>query len=251
MALADVIGIGASGLRAQVVKVATVADNTANARTPGHRKVAAETTSAPPGAGVATGLRHYISSAGTASATGSPTDMMVSGDGFFMVSDGKGNTLLTRSGNFAFDAQSGQLKNAAGYALMATPNGGGTPTPVQLTAEQASSLKVGADGTLASTDADGRSQALYRIPLATAANPDGMTPVAGDAFQPGSASGPARTFVSGQGPGTIRAGYLEDSNVDMATEMTDLVTSQASFMANFRTVRMGIEMLDVVLNMKR
>ena len=260
MTIKDVIGSGISGMRAQASKSAAVADNVANASTAGHSRTDTQPVASAAGAGVSAVQRHYVSSAGSASAATSPTDMMVSGDGFFLVSDEAGELRLTRAGNFIRDGETGELKNAAGYSLLAVDirdgqqidGAAGALTPVRITAEEAGSLGVSGDGILSYSDANGTKQDLYRIPLGRVASPDALTPVAGNAYAPNTRSGDPRTAFSGaDGTGTVRSGYLEGSNTNITVEMTDLLISRADFIASTKAVQVGVEMLDVILNMKK
>lgn len=260
MTIKDVISSGTSGMRAQASKAAARADAVANASTAGHKTTDIQMVSSASGVGVTPVQRHYVSSAGSASATTSPTDMMISGDGFFMVADDTGEMLLTRAGNFIHDGETGELKNAAGYSLLAIDirDGGqagdaaGAAVPVRITAEEAGSLQVSSDGILSYADANGARHALYQIPVATVPSPDALTPVSGNAYRPGARAGEVTTVLSGaDGGGTIRSGYLEGSNGNVTVEMTDLLIARADFIASTKAVQVGVEMLDVILNMKK
>ena len=53
------------------------------------------------------------------------------------------------------------------------------------------------------------------------------------------------------GLGTVKAGYLEMSNVDLAGEFSSLITAQRAFQANSRIVTTSDEVLQEVINLKR
>jgi len=132
MSLYGALFSAVSGLRAQSTKIAVISDNISNTNTVGYKAGQAlfQTlvtssgggTSYSPG-GVLGGNRQLISQQGLVQATNSPTDIAISGDGFFVVnqsSDGTGQVLYTRAGSFSQDA-TGNFRNASGFFLQAWP----------------------------------------------------------------------------------------------------------------------------------
>ncbi|SNS54027.1 flagellar hook protein FlgE [Tardiphaga sp. OK246] len=125
MSLYGVMRTGGSGMNAQSNKLATVADNIANVNTTGYKRASTEFSSLILRSGtgnynsgsVETQVRYAISDPGTANYTTSATDMMIQGNGFFVVSDAGGTPYLTRAGSFVPDGQ-GNLYNTGGYYLM-------------------------------------------------------------------------------------------------------------------------------------
>jgi len=132
-----------SGMSAQTNKLSTVADNIANVNTVGYKRAETEFTSlvmpstngAYNSGSVASNARRFVTDPGSTTFTTSKTDLAVSGNGYFLVSDTAGNIMLTRAGSFVPDAN-GDLVNSAGYYLMAAPAGSpisarpaGTRTP--------------------------------------------------------------------------------------------------------------------------
>jgi flagellar hook protein FlgE len=119
-----------SGMSAQTNKLSTVADNIANVNTVGYKRAETEFTSLiMPGTNgaynsgsVASNARRFVTDPGSTTFTTSKTDLAVSGNGYFLVSDTAGNIMLTRAGSFVPDAN-GDLVNTAGYYLMAAPYG--------------------------------------------------------------------------------------------------------------------------------
>jgi len=68
----------------------------------------------------------------------------------------------------------------------------------------------------------------------------------------GAAGGLATTTVPGtSGVGTIQSGALENSNVDLANEMANLITAQRAFEANSKIITTSDEMLQTMVNLKR
>lgn len=135
MSLYNVLRTGVSGMNAQSAKLGSVADNIANSATTGYKRSTVEFTPllAPQLSGgynsgsVETKTRNAISQQGGISYTSSGTDLAISGEGFFVVTDGKNTPYLTRAGNFVVDGPSGNLVNAAGFKLMGRPLTNGDP----------------------------------------------------------------------------------------------------------------------------
>lgn len=133
MSIFGMMRTSVSGLSAQASKLSTVGDNIANASTVGYKKASIEFSSLvlhdhggkySPG-GVESDIRYGISQQGALSFTSSQTDLAVSGNGFFVVTDGQGQSQLTRSGAFVLNGES-ELINASGYKLMGYSAANGT-----------------------------------------------------------------------------------------------------------------------------
>ncbi|WP_420392718.1 flagellar hook protein FlgE [Acuticoccus sp.] len=130
MSLYNILRTGVSGMEAQSYKLATVADNIANANTVGYKRADTAFSSlileAGPGeyssGAVAANVHYEVSRQGALSYTLSKTDLAVQGDGFFVVEDRNGGHFLTRAGSFVVDGQSGNLVNAGGFALLGFPS---------------------------------------------------------------------------------------------------------------------------------
>ncbi|MGO4740440.1 flagellar hook protein FlgE [Bosea sp. 2KB_26] len=126
MSLFSVLRTGVSGMNAQSTKLGTVAENIANSNTTGFKRsgiefsslILSQDDSSYTSGSVETRVRRAISDPGSIAYTTSGSDLAVSGNGFFVVSDAKGTPLLTRAGNFVVDGPSGNLVNAAGFKLM-------------------------------------------------------------------------------------------------------------------------------------
>lgn len=140
MSLYNVLRTGVSGMEAQSYKLATVADNIANANTVGYKRADTEFSSlilkAGPGnyssGAVTANVQYEVSRQGALSYTLSKTDLAVQGDGFFVVRDRNDGNFLTRAGSFVVDGQSGNLVNAAGFALLGFPTQGGLDPAITL-----------------------------------------------------------------------------------------------------------------------
>lgn len=113
-----------------------------------------------------------------------------------------------------------------------------------------SSYSIGTDGTVTATYTNGLTRDLYSVPLAVFANANGLTSVSGTAYVASDASGEATIVTAGlSGSGTIKSEYLEQSTVDLATELTDLITTQRAYQACAKIVTTSTTMLDVLVNM--
>ncbi|MFT6533520.1 MAG: flagellar hook protein FlgE, partial [Limimaricola cinnabarinus] len=92
----------------------------------------------------------------------------------------------------------------------------------------------------------------YNIPLAEVANPDGLLAADGNAYALSRSSGKFSLNQAGQGSaGTLTAGALESSNVEVAQELTDLIRTQRAYSSNAKIVTTVDEMLDETMRLKR
>ncbi len=99
------------------------------------------------------------------------------------------------------------------------------------------SYSIGAGGTITGTYSNGQSQALGTIALAQFANPGGLSAVGNTYYSPSAASGNPQLGTPGSGGlGTLQGGALEGSNVNLATELTDLIEAQTAYQANTKVV---------------
>jgi flagellar hook protein FlgE len=165
-------------------------------------------------------------------------------------SDGR----LTGPTNLAIPVPNGATLNLdlTGTTALATAF---TPMNVQVNGNAPSALsgvEIDKDGTVYATYENGSRVAAYRIPLATVASPDNLTAVAGDAFSVSTTSGDIQIgFPTEGGRGSLVSGALEQSNVDMASELTDMIVAQRDYTANSKVVQTSSDLLDVLMNLKR
>ncbi|MDD2555329.1 MAG: flagellar hook protein FlgE [Syntrophaceticus sp.] len=107
-------------------------------------------------------------------------------------------------------------------------------------------------GTIVGVFSNGTTQALAQIALANFSNPAGLSQEGDSMFSHSSNSGQPVVGESGIGGlGAIRPGSLESSNVDIASEFTDLIITQRGFQANSRVITTSDEMLQELVNLKR
>jgi len=120
------------------------------------------------------------------------------------------------------------------------------------TAEQVQSISVNSDGTVYATYAKSAARPLYRVPLADVASPDNLSVLSGNVFQPSAESGVVTLGFAGQtGFGSINSKQLESSNVDIATELTEMIQAQRSYTANSKVFQTGSDLMDVLINLVR
>ncbi len=132
MSLYGALFTGVSGLGAQGQKLGIISDNIANVNTIGYKEtqaqfqtmvVAASAVTAFNPGGVRSTTRYNVDKQGLMLSTSAPTDIAVSGQGFFVVnakSDGSGQPLYTRAGSFRQD-ETGNMVNSQGFYLRAWP----------------------------------------------------------------------------------------------------------------------------------
>jgi flagellar hook protein FlgE len=186
---------------------------------------------------------------------------------------------FTRAGNFYLD-EDGYIVNATGLYLAGrsqldpTTNqilvsdtksdlGNNTNVSRIQIPKDAQSFSVSSDGVVNFVDASGQAKIAGQIMLATFSNPGGLIKDGGNNYKPtnnaGVFTGADNTFNGlddltqpGQnGGGSIYAGALEMSNVDLAEEFTEMITAQRGFQSNTRIITTSDEILQELVNLKR
>jgi flagellar hook protein FlgE len=113
-------------------------------------------------------------------------------------------------------------------------------------------VEVSQDGFVSARFSNGVVRQIYQIPIATVANPNGMASVGGASFQVTENSGVFTMNVPGRGAaGSIAASSVENSNVDIATEFSNLIVTQRAYSASSRIITTADEMLAEAIQMKR
>jgi flagellar hook protein FlgE len=153
-------------------------------------------------------------------------------------------TMTVPSGQTLTIDLSSSTQLASAFAVSSATINGNAPGTV-------TDVAVSPDGTLSFAYGNGSTTPIYRIPLAKVASPDNMKSVIGDAFQPNEASGAPQVGLGGTGGlGVIAASSLEQSTVDLATELTAMVQAQASYQANSKVFQAGAKVLDILNNIQ-
>jgi flagellar hook protein FlgE len=112
-------------------------------------------------------------------------------------------------------------------------------------------VTVAKDGTVTAQFSNGLTQPVYKIPVATFTNPDGLGQMNGNAYTATRQSGAANINLANTGAaGGISAQTLEASTVDLATEFTNLITTQRAYSASARIVTTADQMLQELEQIK-
>jgi flagellar hook protein FlgE len=194
---------------------------------------------------------------GALASTGQATDLGISGEGYFIVkSPTDSSVYATRVGNFRFDdqnylvTQNGMhVQDVAGADIkLGTP-----PTGASL-----QSVSVNRSGEVIeyySDGSDNSSTPPQTIGLATFKTKGALMSEGNGLFSFGAAgittTLPALGTPGSAGCGTVEAGTLEQSNVDLTSQFADMITAQRSFQANARVVTVSDSLLDDIVNLKR
>ncbi len=140
-------------------------------------------------------------------------------------------------------SQSSQL--AADYIVADPVVNGNAPSDVE-------GIEISEAGELFVVYRNGARVATHRIPLASVTSPDNLQPLAGNVYTATAKSGDVRIGFAGTGGlGTMVSGALEQSNVDLASELTTMIESQRNYTANSKVFQTGADLMDVLVNLKR
>ena len=93
---------------------------------------------------------------------------------------------------------------------------------------------------------------IYQLAIGKVPSPDNLRALAGNNYSVTLDSGDVLVgLAESQGYGSITSGALEESNVDMATELTIMIEAQRSYTANSKVFQTGSDLMDVLINLKR
>lgn len=113
------------------------------------------------------------------------------------------------------------------------------------------SFKIGNDGVITGVFSNGQSQAVGRIAMASFNNPPGLEKAGGSLYRASADSGLPQVGVAGAGGrGTLAAGSVEMSNVDLSQEFSNLIIAQRGFQANSKVITTSDELLQTLINLK-
>lgn len=134
---------------------------------------------------------------------------------------------------------------ASDYTVYSSVVDGNAPAEIE-------QIEIATDGIVYAQYENGARKALYRIPLATVQSPDQLLVLPGNVYAQSTDSGDVRIGFPGSGnTGTVVAGALEGSNVDIAEELTDMIEAQRNYTANSKVFQTGSDLLDILVNLKR
>jgi len=178
---------------------------------------------------------------GTLRDSTNPLDWAIQGEGFFSVTLPDGATGYTRDGQFTLDADQ-NLVTASGYPLVWD---GEIP-------EGTMSITIGPDGTVIALDAAGVSTQAGAVELTRFPNTSGLTSNGDNIWLESDASGAAQAGAPGsENFGIISAYRVEQSNVDMAQELTHLMTLQRAFSMSLKVFEQTDTMISQAINLRK
>ncbi|PIE22968.1 MAG: flagellar basal-body rod protein FlgG [Planctomycetota bacterium] len=170
-------------------------------------------------------------------------DVAITGPGFFQVLLPDGAKAYTRDGHFQIDA-SGRLTNSSGYVLQ----------PQIAIPEDTISLGIAEDGQVTVTQASSPdiSTPIAQLELTRFVNPSGLNQIGGNLYLRTDAAGTEiRDKPGSQGMGQLQQNFLERSNVEVVSELVNLIVAQRAYEVNSRTIRSSDQMLQQVSSIVR
>jgi flagellar basal-body rod protein FlgG len=258
------LSIGATGMLAQQLNVETISNNIANMNTTSFKRRRAEFqdllyqnfrrvgstssdagTVVPAGVQIGAGVRaaaiYRIHEQGNITITDNRLDLAVNGRGYFEITLPDGTSAYTRAGAFQLNDQ-GQIVTVDGFTL-AGP--GSIPQDAgDITINPSGEVLVKLDGQLQPQNVGG-------ITLTTFINNNGLEAIGDNLYQPTPASGAAVVGVPGDPSfGTVLQGALETSNVNIVSEITNLITAQRAYEMNSKVIQSADTMMGTVTQLR-
>jgi len=248
--------ISKTGLDAQQTRMSVISNNLANVNTTGFKQdrpvfedllyqtirqpgaQATTTNQLPSGLMIGTGVRtvatEKIHTQGNIVQTGNALDIAIQGRGFFQILTPDGEVAYTRDGTFQRNSD-GDVVMSNGYLLEPALN---IPQDVQ-------SLTIGVDGTVSATlPGDAIPVILGDLELADFINPTGLQPVGENLFKETAASGVPIVGTPGlDGLGKVVGGALETSNVNVVSELINMIETQRAYEMNSKAISTADQML--------
>lgn len=247
----------ATGMAAQELNVQVISNNIANLRTTGFKKQTAafqdliyehvrrvgaqasdQGTILPVGVDIGGGVKTVGTprsmTQGTLSQTGNDLDLAISGEGFFKILMPDGTYQYTRDGTFQMDNQ-GRVVTAQGNPVQPTitiPN-------------NASGISVSEQGQVSVTlPGSSTSSIVGQLNVTRFINKAGLQPVGSNQFTETPSSGPPQDgTANSEGYGKITQGSLEQANVDVVSEMSDLIAAQRAYEMNAKVISAADQMM--------
>jgi flagellar basal-body rod protein FlgG len=253
----------ATGMTGQQMMVDVIANNLANINTTGFKRSqvnfqdllyikmeepgteVASGIKSPGGMEIGSGVRAAstikVFTAGELQSTARPLDIAILGDGFIQVTLPNGDKRYTRDGTLQTNAE-GQLVTTTGYSI----------EPAITIPKESVSISIEKDGGVNVTDPAGTQSVIGNIQLVRFPNPSGLSSEGDNLLAETEASGTPTTGTPGEnGFGSILSGFLEKSNVQMITELVNLITAQRAYEINSRAIKAGDDMLRVANEIAR
>lgn len=195
-------------------------------------------TTLPSGLMVGTGVRNVATEKlhiqGNIQQTENALDIAINGRGFFQILMPDGSFAYTRDGSFQVDS-TGQMVMSNGYPL----------DPAITIPQDAQSITIGTDGTVSVLQAGQAAPTIVgNIQLADFVNPTGLQPIGENLFKETASSGAVITGTPGlTGFGSTIGGALETSNVNVVTELINMIETQRAYEMNSKAISTADQML--------
>jgi flagellar hook protein FlgE len=196
-------------------------------------------------------------SGGSLQSTGQTTDVAIQGEGMFIVADGAppalpGAVEYTRAGDFTFNDEGFLTTQQGEFVMGRKESGAGEPDTYIQVPKGATDVAIGQDGSVSYVpEGGGEREIAGYISIAKFANEAGLVRTTGSNWIESAASGKAQDGTPGAGFGLTISGTLEMSNVELASEFTNMIDAQRGFEANSRVISTADEMLQNLVNLKR
>lgn len=252
--------IAATGMQAQQTNVDVISQNLANQTTTGYKAQRAEfqdliyqdlrrvgsnssdvgtivPTGVQVGLGVKTGAIYRNTEQGTVKQTEGPLDVAIQGKGYFQIELPNGDIAYSRNGAFKLSPD-GEIVTQDGFIVqpaIAVPD-----NAVDISINASGEVEVTLDGQVDPVN-------LGQFEIATFINPPGLEAIGDNMFLETPASGNPILGIAGEeGFGTVLQGYLENSNVNPVSEITNLIVAQRAYEMNSKIIKASDEMLQAL-----
>ena len=259
--MTQALWIAKTGLDAQQTRMAVVSNNLANVNTTGYKQGRAvfedllyqnvrqsggsssQDTILPTGMTLGTGVRvvatEKLHTQGSVQNTSQALDVAINGRGFFQILKPDGNLAYTRDGAFKMNDQ-GELVTSSGYIVQP-----GVSIP-----DGAQSITIGNDGIVSVTLAGQTDPAqVGTLEIADFINPVGLQPIGENLYIETAASGPAQSGTPGlNGLGSLVQGALESSNVNVVSELVNMIETQRAYEMNSKAITTNDQMMQYLNN---
>ncbi len=233
-----------AGMEAAQSQLDSVSNNIANEDTPGYQSEVLgfhdllyttdddDPSTAIVGAGSATDTLGFNQTQGSIQQTGNPLDVALNGPGYFQVRQPNGTTALTRNGTFELNSR-GQITTSLGMELV---------PPITLPkGTQPSQVQIASNGTVTVAG-----QKVGQISMVQVTAPDKLLPQGNSVYATTAGSGPAQKAKGV----SMQQGYLEQSNVDLDTEISNMETAEQAYDMGSRAVQMEAQLGQIAATLK-
>ncbi len=258
------LNIAATGMLAQQQNVEVISNNIANMNTTAYmrrrtefhdliyqnlRRVGSTSSDAgtivPSGVQLGLGVKmaavYRIHEQGNLTSTDNTFDIAIQGNGFFQIQMPDGSTAFSRDGSFQL-SPSGQIVTHDGNPLV--PNISVDTNAIDVTINSTGEVLVKVQGSVTPSNAG-------QIQLATFPNDAGLEAIGGNLYLETPASGSATTGTPGaSGYGTMLQGFLETSNVNAVSEVSELISAQRAYEMNSKVIQTSDQMMSTLNQIK-